>query len=371
MLFQNVVYFNDARQFVYGDVTVEDGVITTVTRHDTEIPAEAAYLIPGLVDLHVHGNSGYDFSDGDAAGNAAMLRFLAQNGTLTCCPTTMALPENTLADACRAILAARVPFGARVAGIHLEGPFFHPAKKGAQPECNLRQPDAAMVLRLQEAAKGTVRILSFAPELPGSVALIDTLKNRMVLSAAHTTADYDTAAAAIAAGVTHVTHLFNAMPPLLHRDPGLIGAAAEAPQVNAELICDGIHVHPAMVRAAFALFGADRICLISDAMSACGMPDGTYTLGGQQVQVTAGRATLADGTLAGSASTLLFCLQQVIRFGIPAADAVKAATYNPAKVLGLEGEIGSVAPGHRADLLLCDSDWNLKQVYLQGEALEA
>ena len=141
--------------------------------------------------------------------------------------------------------------------------------------------------------------------------------------------------------------------------------------MNAELICDGIHVHPAMARAAFALFGADRICLISDAMSACGMPNGNYSLGGQAVQVTDGRATLADGTLAGSASTLFFCLQQAIRFGIPAADAVKAATLNPARVLGLDGEIGSIAPGYRADLLLCDSDWNLKQVYLQGEALEA
>lgn len=370
MIFRNVAYFNAAHQFVYGDVTVEDGIITAATRHDREIPAEADYLIPGLVDLHLHGNSGYDFSDGDPAGNIAMLRFLARNGTLTCCPTTMALPEETLADACRAILATQPEDGARVAGIHLEGPFFHPAKKGAQPECNLKQPDAAMILRLQEAAAGAVRILSFAPELPGSMELIAALRDKLVLSMAHTTADYDTAAAAIAAGVRHVTHLFNAMPPLLHREPGLIGAAAEAEEVNAELICDGIHVHPAMIRAAFAMFGAGRICLISDAMSACGMPNGNYALGGQTVQVTDGRATLADGTLAGSASTLFFCLQQAIRFGIPASDAVKAATHNPAKVLGLEQEIGCVAPGYRADLLLCSSDWALKQIYLQGKALE-
>ncbi|MBR6555351.1 MAG: N-acetylglucosamine-6-phosphate deacetylase, partial [Clostridia bacterium] len=261
--------------------------------------------------------------------------------------------------------------GARVAGIHLEGPFFHPAKKGAQPECNLKHPDAAMILRLQDVAQGAVRILSFAPELPGSSEMIAALKGKMVLSAAHTTADYDIAAAAIRDGITHVTHLFNAMPSLLHRDPGLIGAAAEAPDINAELICDGIHVHPAAVRAAFTLFGGDRICLISDAMSACGMPNGNYSLGGQAVQVIDGRATLVDGTLAGSASTLFFCLQQAIRFGIPAATAVKAATANPARVLGLDGEIGRVAPGYRADLLLCDSGWNLKQVYLQGKALEA
>ena len=370
MTFKNIAYFNGSA-LLYGDVTVENGVITDATVHGTHIPAGTDYLIPGLVDVHLHGNSGHDFSDGDAHGNAAMLRFLAQNGTLTCCPTTMALPEDVLADACHAIIGTQPADGARVAGIHLEGPFFHPAKKGAQPECNLKHPDAAMILRLQEVAQGAVRILSFAPELPGSGEMIATLKDQMVLSAAHTTADYDTAAAAICAGVTHVTHLFNAMPPLLHRDPGLIGAAAEAPQVNAELICDGIHVHPAMVRAAFSLFGADRICLISDAMSACGMPNGNYSLGGQAVQVTDGRATLADGTLAGSASTLFFCLQQAIRFGIPAADAVKAATLNPARVLGLDTEIGRVAPGYRADLLLCDSDWNLTQVYLQGEALKA
>ncbi len=371
MIFKNIAYFDANFGFVYGDVTVEDGIITAVTRQGTEIPAGTKYLIPGLVDLHLHGGVGYDFSDGNTDGNAAMLRFLARNGTLTCCPTTMALPEDTLAQACRAIIAQQPADGARVAGIHLEGPFFHPAKKGAQPACNLKHSDAAMILRLQEAAGGAVRILSFAPELPGSMELISALKDKLILSAAHTTADYDTATAAIAAGVTHVTHLFNAMPPLLHRDPGLIGAAAEADQVHAELICDGIHVHPAMVRAAFTLFGADRICLISDAMSACGMPNGKYSLGGQEVQVTDGRATLADGTLAGSASTLFFCLQQAIRFGIPAADAVKAATHNPAKVLGLEQEIGCVAPGYRADLLLCDSDWSLKQVCLQGETLEA
>lgn len=371
MIFRNIAYFNGSHRFVYGDVTVEKGVVTAATDHGAPIPDGTDYLIPGLVDLHLHGNSGRDFSDGDPQGNTAMLRFLAQNGTLTCCPTTMALPENVLADACRAILSARPKDGARVAGIHLEGPFFHPAKKGAQPECNLKHPDPAMILRLQEAADGQVKILSFAPELPGSMELIAALRDKLVLSAAHTTADYGTAAAAIAAGVTHVTHLFNAMPPLLHREPGLIGAAAEAPRVNAELICDGIHVHPAMIRAAFALFGADRICLISDAMSACGMPDGSYTLGGQPVQVAAGRATLADGTLAGSASTLFFCLQQAIRFGIPAADAVKAAAWNPARVLGLEREIGCVAPGYRADLLLCAPDWSLKQVYLKGEALGA
>ena len=371
MILQNVAYFTPEQGFVHGDVTVEAGMITRTVQKDTCIPAGTDYLIPGLVDLHLHGGVGQDFSDGDSAGNTAILEFLAKNGTLTCCPTTMALPEETLAAACRAILAAKSPFGARVAGIHVEGPFFHPAKKGAHPETNLRLPDAAMVLRLQDAADGAVRILSFAPELPGSREMMASLRGKMVLSMAHTTANYDDAAAAIGAGATHVTHLFNAMPALLHRDPGLIGAAAEAPQVNAELICDGIHVHPSAVRAAFALFGAGRICLISDAMSACGMPDGQYALGGQAVQVTAGRATLADGTLAGSASTLFFCLQQAIRFGIPAADAVRAASYNPARVLGLEREIGSVAPGYRADLLLCDSDWNLKQVYLQGEALEA
>lgn len=369
MILQNVAYFNAQRQFTYGDVTLEQGRITAVTPKDTAIPAGADYLIPGLVDLHLHGNSGHDFSDGCPDANAVMLQFLARCGTLTCCPTTMALPRETLMAACGAICSARPQNGARVAGIHLEGPFFHPDKKGAQPECNLRQPDADTVLQLQHATQGQIRILSFAPELPGSIGMIEALKDKLILSAAHTTADYDTAAAAICAGVSHVTHLFNAMPPLLHRDPGLIGAAAEAKDVTAELICDGIHVHPSAVRAAFSLFGRDRICLISDAMSACGMPDGIYQLGGQAVQVTAGRAVLPDGTLAGSAATLFFCLQQAIRFGISADAAVQAATWNPAKKLGLAHEIGCVAPGRRADLLLCAHDWTLKQVYLQGQAL--
>lgn len=364
-----VRYYGADFCFHYGDVHIRDGRVTELTRRQGPPPGDALLVLPGLIDLHVHGNSGLDFSCGAAEETDRMLRFLARQGTLACCPTTMALPEETLTRACRALANARPELGARVAGIHLEGPFFHPDKKGAQAPEHLRLPDVALVKRLQAAAEGRVRILSFAPELPGAMEMIDALRGQLVLSAAHTTADYDTAAAAIRGGVTHVTHLYNAMPPLLHRAPGLIGAAAEAPQVTAELICDGIHIHPAAVRAAFALFGRERMCLISDAMAACGMPDGIYALGGQRVQVTGGRAVLADGTLAGSAATLYQCVCRAVDFGIPLEDALRAATWNPAQVLGLEAEIGCIAVGRRADLLVCQPDLTLRRVLLAGEPL--
>lgn len=369
MRLEGVAYYGADFQFHYGDVHIREGRIAALCPRPEPLPPDALRVLPGLIDLHLHGNSGCDFSDGSREDNRRMLRFLARQGTVACCPTTMALPEAALTAACGALADCAPEDGAEVAGIHLEGPFFHPEKKGAQPACNLSLPDVALVRRLQQAAAGRVRILSFAPELPGAEALITALAGELILSAAHTTAAYDTAAAAIRRGVTHVTHLFNAMPPLLHREPGLIGAAAEAPGVTAELICDGIHVHPSAVRAAFALFGAERICLISDAMSACGMPDGRYALGGQQVQVQAGRATLADGTLAGSVATLQFCLKQAVAFGIPPEDAVRAATWNPARVLGLEARMGCIAPGRSADLLLCRPDFSLEQVLLGGEPL--
>lgn len=336
-----------------------------------EIDLQGDYLLPGLVDIHTHGNSGCDFSDGSLEGLTAMGRYLARCGITSFAPTSMTLPYEELEKAFRTAadyVRLRPRDGAAVVGINMEGPFFSEKKKGAQNSAYLRLPDIAAFRRLQEACGNLIRIVDVAPELPGAGAFIRDAAKICRVSAAHTDASYEEARLGFEAGASHLTHLFNAMPPLHHRDPGVIGAASEREDVAAELICDGIHVHPSAVRLAFRLF-TGRICLISDALRCCGMPDGDYELGGQKVLLRNGQARLEDGNLAGAATNLYEDMVNAIRFGIPAGEAVAAATVNPARAVGAEDEIGSLAPGKRADLLVCGREWELKQVFLGGERL--
>ena len=258
---------------------------------------------------------------------------------------------------------------AALRGIQMEGPFFSEKKKGAQNGAYLRDPDFAAFSKLYHDCGGLVRIVDVAPELPGACGFIRQARELCTVSIAHTDASYDEAHAAVQAGVTHLTHLFNAMPALHHRKPGVIGAAAEAEQVSAEIISDGQHVHPSAVRLAFRLFGAERMVLISDALRCCGMPDGEYELGGQAVFLKGGIARLADGTIAGSATNLYDCMLRAISFGIPREDAVRAATYNPARQLGCLDEVGSIRDGKQADFVICDADLNRREVWLAGEKL--
>jgi len=298
-----------------------------------------------------------------------MARALAKNGVTSFCPTSMSLPESTLTSAFEnaAAYEAHPPAGAaRVLGINMEGPFLSKENKGAQKESYLQMPDLQMFDRLQAASGNRIKIVCIAPELPGALAFALQRHPQVVVSAAHTMANYEQAVAGFEAGFSHVTHLFNTMPPLRHHAPGLIGAAAERPAVMVELIADGIHVHPSIVRLVFSSFGAERVCLISDSMEACFMPDGTYGLGGQQVFVQDGQALLADGTIAGSAASLADCLRNCIRYGIPAEATVRAASYNPAKRLGMEASYGTIANGKRADFILCESDFAVSQVYIDG-----
>ena len=251
----------------------------------------------------------------------------------------------------------------------MEGPFFSEKKKGAQNGAYLRDPDFAAFRKLYEGCGGLVRIIDVAPELPGACEFVRQAKELCTVSIAHTDADYDAARAAVEAGVTHLTHLFNAMPPLHHRKPGVIGAAAEAEQVTAELITDGQHIHPSAVRLAFRLFGPERMVIISDALRCCGMPDGEYELGGQAVFLKGGVARLADGTIAGSATNLYDCMLRAISFGIAKEDAVRAATWNPARQIGCLDTVGSIADGKRADFVVCDENLNRKAVWLGGKEL--
>ncbi len=327
-----------------------------------------AKVIPGLVDIHTHGNSGADFSDGDPEGLRRMARYLAAHGVTSFAPASMTLPYETLA---RAFAAARQlhdapdPGCARIVGIHMEGPFLSEAKKGAQNACHLRKPDFSAFEALQKDCGGLIRLVDVAPELEGAVDFTRRAARLCAVSVAHTDADYDRTCAVFDAGASHITHLFNAMPPVHHRRPGVIGAGSERESVTAELICDGIHVHPSAVRMAFRLFPG-RICLISDALRCCGLPDGPCELGGQTAFLKDGVAQLADGTIAGSAVTLADCLRNAVRFGIPEDEAVAAATLNPARAIGADADLGSVEPGKRADFLVCGEDLRVLRVFMDG-----
>lgn len=374
MNFKNAMLYTEEFRFVPGAFSVEDGKFTNVLAEPQAdaVDLHGAYVIPGLIDVHNHGNSGADFSDGDYDGLVKMAEYLAKNGVTSFAPASMTLPYDVLAKAFATArrLADEAPEGASaLRGIQMEGPFFSEKKKGAQNGAYLRDPDFAAFSKLYHDCGGLVRIVDVAPELPGACEFIRQAKELCTVSIAHTDANYDEAHAAVEAGVTHLTHLFNAMPALHHRKPGVIGAAAEAEQVSAEIISDGQHVHPSAVRLAFRLFGAERMVLISDALRCCGMPDGEYELGGQAVFLKGGVARLADGTIAGSATNLYDCMLRAISFGIAREDAVRAATWNPARQIGCLDVVGSIADGKRADFVVCDENLTRKAVWLAGKEL--
>lgn len=374
MNFKNAMIYTEDFRFVPGAFSVENGKFSNVlgAPQADAVDLHGAYVIPGLIDVHNHGNSGADFSDGDYDGLVKMAGYLAKNGVTSFAPASMTLPYDVLekAFATARRLADEAPEGnAVLRGIQMEGPFFSEKKKGAQNGAYLRDPDFAAFRKLYEGCGGLVRIIDVAPELPGACEFVRQAKELCTVSIAHTDADYDAARAAVEAGVTHLTHLFNAMPPLHHRKPGVIGAAAEAEQVTAELITDGQHIHPSAVRLAFRLFGPERMVIISDALRCCGMPDGEYELGGQAVFLKGGVARLADGTIAGSATNLYDCMLRAISFGIAKEDAVRAATWNPARQIGCLDTVGSIADGKRADFVVCDENLNRKAVWLGGKEL--
>lgn len=375
MFYKNARIFTSDFQFHHGAFEVKDGYFGEIlpeTVPEDAIDLGGATVIPGLIDVHNHGNSNKDLSDGDYEGLKAMAQHLLRCGITSFAPASMTLPYETLSTAYA--VARRVADEAeegcsRLLGIHMEGPYFSEKKKGAQNGKYLKNPDFEGFKKLYDDCGGLIRIVDLAPELPGAVEFIEQAKKLCTVSVAHTDSGYDHARAAFEAGATHLTHLYNAMPSIHHRKPGVIPAASENKNVRAELICDGLHAHPSCVRLAFKMFGGDRIVMISDALRCCGMPDGKYSLGGQTVTLCGGIARLDDGTIAGSASNLYECLVNTISFGIAEEDAVRSATYNPACAIGADDKVGSIATGKLADFLVCSADYKEKRVFQSGKEI--
>ena len=375
MFYKNARIFTSDFQFHTGAFEVTDGVFGEVLPET--VPADAvdlcgATVIPGLVEVHSHGNSGADFSDGDYEGLKKMAAFYAQCGVTSFAPASMTLPYDVLAKAfgTAARLHAEAPEGlSRLMGIQMEGPYFSYKKRGAQNPDYLKEPDFEGFRALYELCGGLVRIVDVAPELPGAAEFVEKASKLCTVSIAHTDSDYDHAKAAIDAGAAHLTHLYNAMPPIHHRNPGVIPAAVENPNVQAEIICDGYHIHPASVRLAFTMF-RNRMVLVSDSGRCAGQPEGTqFQLGGQDAWLRGGVARLADGTIACSATNLWKCLQNVLSWGISEEEAVRAATYNPAKAIGAADKIGSIETGKLADFVVTNADYTQKRVFIGGKEI--
>ena len=356
MIYRNAEVFIDGH-FRICDFEVIDGRFVAIgnpylpaideAAGDEETNLDGRWVIPGLVDVHTHGSMNADFSDGDYEGLKKMAAYLAKSGVTSFAPAGMTLPYETLAEA---------------------------FATGKKLHDDLRDPDFDAFKKLYDGCGGLVRIVDVAPELPGAVEFTAKASELTTVSIAHTDASYEEAAAVLDAGATHLTHLYNAMPPIHHRKPGVIGAgserdgSAEDRGVIAELISDGYHVHPSSVRMAFKLFPG-RICLISDSLRCCGMPEGKYELGGQDVFLKGGVARLEDGTIAGSASNVYTCMLNAIEYGIPKETAVAAATITPAREIGADDLIGSIAEGKLADFIICDENLKPERIILGGKEI--
>lgn len=330
---------------------------------------ESDYLIPGLIDLHVHGTHGKDVMDANEDALRAISHALAAEGITGYLATTMSAENERIEAAVKAV-HTMMPNkgGAAILGVHLEGPFIAKAKKGAQRSKALQVPNLQLVQRWQTLADNAIKLVTLAPELPGAIELIAGLhKMEVIASIGHTNATYEQTCLAIATGCTQATHLFNAMSGLHQREPGAVGALLLADSVSAELIVDSLHLHPAVVDLAYRIKGKDRLFLITDAIRAKCLGSGSYELGGQTVEVTDGKAMLKDGTLAGSTLSMTQAIKNMVQFSkCSLQEAIHMASYNPAKALKLTAHKGSIAIGKDADLVVLNADIDIRMTMREG-----
>ena len=405
MLIKGAKVFTEDFNFEPENIHIEGDRISRITADsytpdansldEKVIDASGLFALPGLVDIHFHGAVGHDFCDADSEALLKIAEYEASCGVLAICPATMSYSEeilNGVVDTARkfadrgktngesgenvsegnkALASEKGNTAATLVGINMEGPFISPDKAGAQNPEYIMNPDQGMYERLQERSGGLIKLVDIAPETEGAMEFIEEFSKETVISIAHTTCDYDTAAKAFSLGAKHMTHLYNAMPGMSHRAPGPIPAAREA-DAEVELIADGIHVHPAMVRNTFEMFSEDKVILISDSMEATGLADGTYQLGGQAVTVEGKKAVLKEngGTIAGSVTNLFDCMKTaVLEMDIPLEMAVRAATINPAVSIGADRDYGSISEGKFANIVLIDDNLNIKYIINKGSVL--
>lgn len=339
-------------------ITIENGKISEINdAHESgAIDLGGKIVIPGLIDIHTHGCFGSDTMDADF--EQLCLNY-AKLGTTSFLPTTMTADINSI----KSVLNAKTDFaGANVLGFHLEGPFISKRYKGAHDENFMISPDVKLIESFDNIA-----MITLAPEVSGSIEFIEQVSDKSIISIGHTACDYDTAVKAIDAGAKCLTHMYNAMPPMLHRAPGPIGAAADK-NIYAQIICDPIHISPTAFMCAYKIFGADKLILISDSIRCAGMPDGEFVCGGLDVTLKNKKASLKNGTIAGSCLSLLDCVKNAYKYGVPFDDAVKMATTTPASLLGINK--GKIEVGYDADLMILDDDLDIESVIVGGEIIK-
>ncbi len=372
-------------EIVNAGILIRDGEIEMVgPRFGMELPSGATEVqatdstaIPGFVDVHIHGAGGHDVMEANETALSTITGRLAAFGTTSLLATTITASAD---DTCRSVEGiAKYISGqyqtsdtrAEILGIHFEGPFLSKERRGVHPAEWLQLPSAELLQRFLQAAAGNARILTIAPELSGATPCIDAARSLgMVVSIGHTDATYEQARAAVAHGAHHATHVYNAMRPFTHRDPGVIGAVLTTPEVTAELIADGIHVDEIAMKVLLQAKGTQGVVLISDGTSATGMPDGEYMLGGLKVTVNGGVCRNAEGRLAGSTLTLDRALRNIVGLGIPLADAVRMLTLNPATLLGIEFKKGALRTGADADIVLLSDGLEIERVWARGTVVQ-
>lgn len=387
MILKNALVLNHKFKFEKLDIFVDEGKIKALflrdsfkkqdfswcrPSNDPEVDLKGFYVLPGLIDIHIHGSAGHDTMDSSYEALDHISNHLAQNGITSFLASTMSESykkiENAVSNVKKAIDIG--VNGAQILGIYMEGPYFSKNYKGAQNDIFFTPPCVEQFKKLQEISKNNIKIISIAPELEGAIDFIKEISSfsNVVISLGHTGADYDTCIKAILNGATHATHLFNGMAPLNHRNPGVAGAILEK-KLSVELICDGIHIHPCIIKLMYKLLGRDKIVLISDSMRACGLKDGIYKLGGNSVLVENGVARTIEGSIAGSTSTLFACVKNAINMGIKPQDAFRMASLNPAKVIRADHFKGSIKEGKDADFIITDKDFNLINTIIRGKAV--
>lgn len=368
MILKNCTFYNEFFEKEFGDIEIENGIIKQIGIINGDgKDMSGLTLIPGFIDVHIHGCGGGDVSDASAESLDKITAELAKHGVTSFCPTSMTLSKEKLCDIVKTIADYRTK-GAKIAGINLEGPFIAMSKKGAQNGEFVRAGSIDEFDQLYKLSNKTIKLITIAPEAFDSQKFIENVSQKCTVSIGHSSANADECKKAVDQGIKHATHLFNAMTPMTHREAGIAGTVLDDERVMCELICDGGHICPTVLRNAFDILGEDRAVVVSDSMRGAGLGHGEFELGGQQVFVEENGkyAVLADGTIAASITNIHTEFKNLISFGIDFKTALKACTINPAKAINEDDKIGSIQTGKCADLVFLDENLNIKEVYING-----